>query len=196
VDLFLAITQGAGLAVAAGIRPYLPALLAGALASGDALVDFDGTDFAFLEQAAFLIAVVILLGVTVALERRRGPEAFAAGPYGAALAGVAVGIGALLFAGSLDEESSVWWPGLLGGVVCALLAQATVRGLFARASRRLDPEAKSALPFYADALSLVLAVLAVLVPPVSIVIIAALLVLLVQGRRREGEKYAGLRILR
>ena len=36
--------QGIGLALAVGLRPFLPALLAGALARGDVGVDFDGTD--------------------------------------------------------------------------------------------------------------------------------------------------------
>ena len=43
---------------------------------------------------------------------------------------------------------------------------------------------------------LAIACLAVLIPPISIIAIGALLVLLLRGRRREGEKFAGLRILR
>ena len=37
---------------------------------------------------------------------------------------------------------------------------------------------------------------AILVPPISLLVIAFLVWLLVGGRRREGERYAGLRILR
>ena len=48
--LFLVICQGIGLATAAGVRPFLPALLAGALAGADSGLDFDGTDFSFLER--------------------------------------------------------------------------------------------------------------------------------------------------
>src|SRR5213079_2560798 len=45
VDLALAIAQGIGLALACGIRPFLPALLAGALAAANLGIDFGGTDF-------------------------------------------------------------------------------------------------------------------------------------------------------
>jgi hypothetical protein len=42
----------------------------------------------------------------------------------------------------------------------------------------------------------VLAAIAILLPPVSLLAIAAFVFLLITGGRREGEKYAGLRILR
>ena len=74
MDLFLVICQGIGLALAAGIRPFLPALLAGAAASADLLVDFSGTDYAFLEGPGFLLAVIVALIVVVTLERRIGEE--------------------------------------------------------------------------------------------------------------------------
>ena len=45
-------------------------------------------------------------------------------------------------------------------------------------------------------MALLLAAIAVFVPPASILAIAAFLVLLFAGRGREGEKYAGLRVLR
>ena len=58
MSAFLDISTGAGLASATGIRPYLPPLLAGALARGDIAIDFDGTGFSFLESPAFLGGVV------------------------------------------------------------------------------------------------------------------------------------------
>ena len=45
MSLFMDIGQGAGLSGASGVRPFLPALLAGALAREDTGLDFDGTDF-------------------------------------------------------------------------------------------------------------------------------------------------------
>ena len=54
MDFVLDLLQGAGIAAAIGIRPFLPTLSSGALAAGDLGVDFDGTDFAFLEQPGSL----------------------------------------------------------------------------------------------------------------------------------------------
>ena len=196
MDTVLDILTGAGLGAAAGIRPYLPALVAGAAASADVLIDFDGTDLSFLEEPVWLLAMVALLIVVVVLQRRAGPEQTDAGPLGAAVAGISLGVGGLLFAGVLADHSETWWPGLIGGVLCALLASVTVRDLMRRTRTRLDAEAGEALTLYADGAALLLAVLAIVLPPVSVLAIAALVWLLVTGRRRAGEKYAGLRILR
>ena len=196
MDLALAIAQGIGLALACGIRPFLPALVAGALASADLGVNFGGTDFAFLERSWFLLAVVVLLVVVVTLERRRGPAAIAAGPVGAAVAGVGIGLGALLCAGSMADVSGTWWPGIPIGLACAVVGQATARGVLAGAGERLDAAARGALPVYADGASLVLAAVAVALPPLSVVALVLCLWLLIRRRRRSGEKYAGLRVLR
>lgn len=195
MDAFLVICQGIGLATAAGIRPFLPALLAGALAGANSGLDFDGTNFAFLEQPVWLIAVVAALAAVVGYERRR-PEAFEAGTLGAMLAGVSIGVGALLFGGSLADEGHPVWAGLAGGVACAALANASARNFFVRVGRRLDADARSALAVYKDGSSLAAAGLAILAPPASLLMLAGLAVLLFRGRRRDDEKYAGLRSLR
>jgi hypothetical protein len=195
MDLFLVICQGIGLATAAGIRPFLPAMLAGALASAEAGLDFDVTEFAFLQDPAWLIVVVAALAATVGYERRR-PGAFDTGTLAACLAGASIGVGALLFAGSLDDGYDVWWPGLVGGLACAAIASAATRSFFARAGRRLDPDARSALPVYKDGASLLVAVLAIVAPPATLVVLGVLVWLYVRGRGRDDEKHAGLRILR
>ncbi len=196
MDTVFDILTGAGLGAAAGIRPFLPALVAGAAASADLLIDFDGTDLSFLEQAGFLLAVVVVLILFVMAQRRLGSAGLDRGPLGAALGGIALGIGALLFAGALADHSDIWWPGLIGGILCALLAQAAVRDLLRRTRARLEPEAHEALTVYADGASLLLAALAIALPPVSVIALGGLAWLLINGRRRSGEKYAGLRILR
>ena len=196
MDTLLDILTGIGLAAAAGIRPFLPGLAAGAFAAANLTIDFGRTDLAFLEAPGWLLALVLALIVAVALQRRFGAEATDAGPIGAALAGVAVGVGALLFAGALADHSDTWWPGLIAGLACALLAQQAARALFRRTRARLDPSGREALTVYADGTSLVLAVLAIVVPPISLVALGFAAFLMRGGRRREGEKYAGLRILR
>jgi uncharacterized protein DUF4126 len=191
VKLLLDILQGMGVSAAAGLRPFLPTLLVGALAADDLGVDFDGTDFAFLESPWFLLAIVVALVVTTLLRSR-----FETSAGEAALGGVGLGLGALLFAGTLDDRHGTWWPGLLAGLVCAFIAQQGARSLLTRTKARLDAEAAGALFLYAEAVALLTAGLSVLVPPVSVVAIAFFVWLRLGGRRREGEKYAGLRILR
>ncbi|MGH2841186.1 MAG: DUF4126 family protein, partial [Solirubrobacteraceae bacterium] len=126
--LLIDILQGAGLAGAAGIRPFLPALVAGAFASGDLLIDFDRTAFEFLEQPGWLLAIVVAVLVVSILERRHMFET----QLESALAGIGIGIGALLFGATLDDRFDVWWPGLIAGGLCAALAGAATRSLLAR----------------------------------------------------------------
>jgi hypothetical protein len=191
VKLLLDICQGMGVSAAAGLRPFLPTLLVGALAADDLGIDFDGTDFAFLESAWFLLAIAVALVVTTLLRTRLET------PSGeAALGGIGLGLGALLFAGTLDDRYSTWWPGIIGGLLCALIAQQGARSLLTRTRARLDAEAAGALFLYAEAAALLLAGLAVLIPPISVLAIAFFIWLRLGGRRREGEKHAGLRILR
>ena len=191
MKLLLDIMQGMGVSAAAGLRPFLPTLLVGALAADDLGVDFDHTKFAFLESPWWLLAIVVALVVTTLLRTRFE------NPAGqAALDGIGLGLGALLFAGTLDDRHSVWWPGLIGGIVCAFIAQQGARSLMTRTRARLDAEAAGALFLYVEATALVCAGLSVLIPPVSVVFIVFFLWLRLGGRRREGEKYAGLRILR
>jgi hypothetical protein len=192
LQLLIDILQGAGLAGAAGIRPFLPALVAGALATADVGIDYEGTPFAFLEQPGWLLGVVLALIAVVIAQRRK----FAEGPIESALQGVSVGLGALLFAGTLADHSDIWWPGLLAGGLCAALALAATRSLVVRVRARLDEEARGALPVYLEGTAVLLAGLAVVVAPISVVALAFFAFLLRGGKRREGEKYAGLRILR
>jgi Domain of unknown function (DUF4126) len=191
VKLLLDIMQGMGVSAAAGLRPFLPTLLVGALAADDLGVDFDNTDFSFLESPWFLLAIVVALVVTTLMRTR-----FENAAGQAALDGIGLGLGALLFAGSLADRHSVWWPGLIGGLICAFIAQQGARSLMTRTRARLDAEAAGALFLYVEATALVCAGLSVLIPPVSVVFIVFFVWLRVGGRRREGEKYAGLRILR
>lgn len=192
LQLLIDILQGAGLAGAAGIRPFLPALVAGALATANVGIDYEGTPFAFLEQPGWLLAVVLVL-IAVLVAQRRG---LAEGPIESALQGIGVGLGALLFAGTLADNSDVWWPGLLAGGLCAALAMAATRSLMTRVRARLDEEARGALPVYLEGTAVLLAGLSVVVAPISVLALGFFAFLLRGGRRREGEKYAGLRILR
>jgi hypothetical protein len=68
--------------------------------------------------------------------------------------------------------------------------------LIERVRARLEPAQAALLTAYADTAALVLAAISIFVAPLAFLAIAGFAVLLAGGRRREGEKYAGLRILR
>lgn len=194
MNLLLDLLQGLGIAAAVGIRPFLPVLLAGALAAADTGLDFDGTSFAFLEAWPFWVAVLlVVLGLEFAARRRDTPDT---GPILWAGLAVVVVLGALEAAGSVDDRSDPWIIGLIGGAAAALLAWAATRALFARVRRRLDRDAAAALPVYGEGVAVVAAGLSILFPPLAVLVIGGLAWLLAGSRRREGEKYAGLRILR
>jgi hypothetical protein len=118
-------------------------------------------------------------------------------PLDAGFGLVALVLGALLFAGSIQDPGDPLWPGLLAGTACALLAYLTAARVLGGARQRLDASGGGGLlGLAADLGSLALAVLSILVPPVGFVALLALAFLLVRSRRAQDRKYEGLRILR
>jgi hypothetical protein len=186
--------QGLGIAAAVGIRPFLPVLLSGVLAAANTGLDFDHTSFSFLEAWPFWVAVFVIALALSFAERR--PDAPERGPVLWAAFVIVVALGALEGAGSVADGSSDWFWGLIGGALAATLGFWAARLLFNRVRRRLDPGTAAALPVYGEGVALLAAGLSVLFPPLAVLVIAGLALLLRGGRRREGEKYAGLRILR
>ena len=186
------IGTGAGLSGAVGVRPFLPPLLVGALARGDVGVDFDGTDWRFLESPGFLFAI-LALAVAWYMAERSGANRGAMRTAGLLLS---VGLGAVLFAGSLAAGGHTALPGLIAGAACAALAYVAVFSLVAGAARRLDGDAAGFLTLYADAAALLLAAIAIFVPPLSFLALVAFALVLLRGRAAADRKYAGLRILR
>ena len=196
MNYLLDLLQGLGIAAAIGIRPFLPVLLAGALAAANLGLDFEGTDFSFLEGTAFLLVIVALVAIFGFVDRRRGADTSGRDPVVIALLVIALALGALLASGSIADRSATWWPGILVGAAGAALGFIAARSLFGRVRARLDKDAQGALPVYAEGAALVAAGLSVLFPPLAVLVVAGLAWLLLGGQRRKGEKYAGLRILR
>jgi Domain of unknown function (DUF4126) len=201
--IFFYIGLGAGLAAACGLRPFLPLLLAGALASAGALgVSFADDPFRFLQSSWWLLAVVVALIVAYVLQllfglsptidpSRRGD------PLAASIAGLGLGAGMLLFAGTLAAHGDSPWAGLVGGFLAVGLAQRACAPVMRGARARLeDRAAREALSVYLDAASLLLAALVALVHPLGYVAILLLAWFLWRTRARASEKHAGLRILR
>jgi Domain of unknown function (DUF4126) len=205
--IFFYIGLGAGLAAACGIRPFLPLLLAGALASAEALgVSFGDGSFHFLQESWWLLVVTITLvlayalQIVLALPPTIDPRARAGGgrdALAAAIMGLGLGAGAVLFAGTLAAHDDASWPGVIGGIAVAALAQRAVGPVIARARTRLaDRAAREALTIYMDAASLLLAVVVALLHPLGYVAVALLAWFAWRGRARGDERYAGLRVLR
>jgi hypothetical protein len=140
-----------------------------------------------------VLVIVVALDYAALRRRRNAPDL---GPLEWALAALAVALGALQAAGSLDDRGNPWIVGLLAGAAAAAFAFAATRPVLNRVRRRLGPETAVALPYYGEGIALVAAGLSILFPPLAILVLGGLAWLLAGGRRREGEKYAGLRILR
>ena len=56
---------------AVGVRPFLPALVAGGLAAANVEIHFNSTDFFFLQSAPFLLGMAVGAIVLALIERRR-----------------------------------------------------------------------------------------------------------------------------
>jgi hypothetical protein len=203
---FFDIGLGLGLALACGLRPFLPVLLAGALASAGVLgVSFAKAPFHFLRADWWLLIVTVALVLAYVLQlvlqltpvidpkdrsRRNGP-------FAASLTGLALGAGALLFGGTLAAHGDSPWPGLIAGFATVGLAQRVSGPVILRARSRLpDRGAREALTVYLDAAALLLAVLVALLHPLGYVALALLAWFGWRGRAHADGKYAGLRILR
>jgi hypothetical protein len=188
------IFQGIGVAAAVGVRPFLPAVVTGALAAGNVEIHFKHTDYSFLQSLPFLLAMALcvvlglLLVARLGATERRGTETL--------LGAISLVLGALFFAGSLARGHYAAWPGLIGGVVCAAVGIAASLPLLRRVRARLDAESARMLPLMAEAGAGLAAALSVVAPPVGLIVLGLLVWLLLAGRRRADQKYAGLRILR
>lgn len=205
---FMAICQGLGLAIAIGIGGAITGLFVYVMASLEAGIDPEGTDYSFVAATWFL---AVLLAIVVLTVLARGREA-ARIPVVILLAAT----GALAFAASLAEEGDATWPGLILGAVVtgltALIATDVLEGALRRAraagakrggvGRDVEggtpPEADTAnvLVLGFAVAGMVLALLALYVPPVSLVAGIAIVALAIGRQRKAGEKFEGLRVLR
>jgi hypothetical protein len=133
VHLVFDIFQAIGLAAAAGVRPFLPALAAGALAAGNVELNFKHTDYAFLQGAPFLLVVVVAVIIVTLVERQvqargagagkagAGARKTAAGKAGGAGAGVAgTGVAGVVARAGIDPSPLAVVLVLAGAVIGAL----------------------------------------------------------------------------
>lgn len=196
MDLFMAICQGLGLALAVGIGGPLVGLFVGAMAALEAGMDPSGSSFEFVTATWFLVLMLLLVVVGILSRTReilRLPSLLAIG-----------GIGAVVFAASLAEGGYAWWPGLIAGalvaVPAAIIANDILGGAIERAAGA-DPgtpaaDAANMMIIVFVTTGIVLAGLSLFAPPASIPFAVAVAYLAITRRRKADEKYEGLRVLR
>jgi hypothetical protein len=192
MDLFLAISQGIGVSLATGMRALLVPLFVGVMARANAGIDFEHTGFEWLE-AIWWLTLLLVLTVSAWLLDRSDVEV----PEGVWVV-VAMGLGGLLFAGALEDENYFGTAGIVPGMICALVGFLAARAFLGGAVERLQArgEATGTLTVLGDFGAIAIAALAVLLPPVSYLAAAFCLWVLLARRRRTGQKYEGLRVLR
>ncbi len=172
MDVFLAICQGLGLALAAGIGGMLALLLMSVLAHVDVGWDLDGTDFEWFASEWF-IPILFVLNI-LAFFHARGSLPRDAGRVSSPPC--IVGLGAVAFAGSLAEETSTWWPGIVAGAAVAAFACGVTTEFLAGATARSE-ETAATLNLIVAGAGLVLVVVALFLPPVSLLAAVGLVVL-------------------
>jgi hypothetical protein len=196
VDLAFDIFQGMGVASAVGVRPFMPSLATGALAAGDVELSFKHTDLSFLQKPVFLLVMVLGVIVLGGIERRLAKRSEEPPWLTYGLAAISLALGALFFGGELARAHDAVVIGVVAGVLCALVGVLATKPLLGRVRTRLDADAVGALPLITEAAATVAAVLSIVAPPIGVIVLIALLWLLIAGRGRGDQKYAGLRILR
>jgi hypothetical protein len=191
MDLFLAICQGAGLALAIGIGNPIAAPFVATMAHVGLGIDPEGTDLELLSSSGF-VALLFVLGLGLLLLRNHSAARLP-------LLAFAALSGALAFGASLAEEGSSIVPGILAGaflaVGAAMLSGAVLGGAERRARTGGDGGPGGLVAIFA-LVGVAAALMALFVPPTAIAVAVALLVLAAGRRRRAAQKYEGLRILR
>ncbi len=190
VETILSIGSGIGLSSVAGVRAYLPLALVGIFAR---LGLFDlPTPFDLLSSWLVITVLLALAFVESGLDKVPALDSV----LNVVQTPVRIVAGALLFSAALEA-------GLDVGAIPELAAGGGIAGAIAVLKTLLRPAANAAsagvsppfLSAFEDVVAVVGGVLAVLVPLVSLVLVAFLLFFFYRVRKRRGRKFGGLRIL-
>lgn len=191
MDTTFDILQAIGLGLAFGLRPVFAPLLVALLAALHVGIDLRGTDFSDLGGTPGLVVIAVIAVAWIAYEIGRG------GINPILHLVIAVVFAGAFGAGSVADHSGTWWPGLIAGIVAAIIAWAALTPLLAGARQRLagEKDAGLILPVLVELTAVVTAFLSLIFPPLAVIALLAVLVLLVRGRRNRDGRYAGLRTL-
>ena len=190
METLLAVGIGIGLAAIAGVRAYLPLIFVGLFARFGLFTL--PAPFGFLDDWLVIGALAVLALLESGLDKV--PALAPILDY--VQTPLRIVAGAVLFAVALQE-------GLDAGAIPELVAGGVIAGAVAVLKVVLRPASNAAsagvsgsfLSLIEDAVALLGAVIAVLVPLVPLFLVALLLFFFFRVRRRRGRKYGGLRIL-
>ena len=190
MESLLAVGSGVGLSSVAGVRAYLPLALAGIFAR---LGLFElPAPFDLLGDWLVIGALLVLALVESALDKIPALDSV----LDVVQTPVRIVAGAVLFSAALEA-------GLGVEAIPELAAGGGIAGAVAVLKAILRPSANVAsagvsapfLSVFEDVVAVVGGILAILVPLVSLLLVAFLLFFYYRVRKRRGRKYGGLRIL-
>ena len=193
MEILVALGLGLGLAAVAGVRAFLPLVLAALFAALGPFAGFGFVSFYLGVGELILTAVLGALAVVeIVLDKLRALER----TFNYAMVPVRAVSGALLFTaavGPLSGAGPVPW--LIAGAVVAGVVAAFKVVLRPSASEASSGVSTSFLSLIEDAVGLVGGILALFVPLVPAALAAFLLFFYARIRKRRGRKFGGLRIL-
>lgn len=197
MDLVLAICQAVGIGIAVGVGGPLAALFVAVMAGIEVGIDPTGTDWEFLGESWFWVVLLVanVIGFYLARSGTEGSRRAFGIAFAAAFSAIA---GAASLAEQGESAALGLVLGLLAGAAAAYVAGDILAGAHRRTAGRGDGAADAAatLDLLFALAGIVIALLALLVPPASLLGLVGLAVLAAGRRRRAGEKYEGLRVLR
>ena len=190
METLLAAGTGAGLSSVAGLRAYLPLALVGFFAR-IGLFDLPAP-FSFLDNWVVVVTLFVLALVEGVLDKIPALDT----AVDVVQTPVRIVAGAVLFSAALEA-------GLDPAAIPELAAGGGIAGVVAVLKAVLRPPANVttagvSAPFLSgleDVVALVGGIIAILVPLVSLLLVAFLLFVFYRIRKRRGRKYGGLRIL-
>jgi hypothetical protein len=190
METLLAIGSGVGLSSVAGVRAYLPLALVG-IFTRLGLFELPAP-FGFLGNGLVIAALLALAFVESGLDKIPALDTV----LDVVQTPIRIVAGAVLFSAALEA-------GLDVGAIPELAAGGGIAGTVAVLKALLRPPANAAsagvsAPFlstFEDVVAVVGGILAVLVPLVSLLLVAFLLFFFYRVRKRRGRKYGGLRVL-
>lgn len=224
MDTLLDIFTAIGIGAAAGLAPLVAIAATVLLATLHVGINPDGTDFKVITDSAFVLIAVVVLAQSLLSDTTPGGLRFRLAADRPRLAWLIWAVAAVCggFAGAVVFEAQAHPPaaGAVIAAASAVLVSFAATGFFGRVGARLQNKAQASaakqqdqnkekaedpavdknsgrsLALLVDILTIIAVALALLVPPTGLILPGFAVVLLYGVRRKKGQKYEGLRILR